>query len=190
MKLVALRCPECGQTLAPENDHIVVACERCHTAVHLGDEGLTQTPVHYVVPRSEAQVTGWLPFWVFHGHVHIKRRVTQGGRSALTTASSLWGQPRDLYVPAWGLSLSKAQEIGGYLIKRQPAFQPAPQPDAVRLTPVTLTTKDALEMLEFIVLAIEARRPDWLKSLDFHLEMDEPALWALPAEDSAVSPIP
>ncbi len=186
MKLLALRCPNCNHSLAPENEHIVVACESCHAAVHLGDEGLTQTPVHYVTPESDVRVTDWLPFWVFHGHVNIKRRVTQGGRSAQATAASLWEQSCDLYVPAWELSLGKAQAIGSDLIQRQPAYPPAPQPDALRLTPVTLGTGDALNMLEFIVLAIEARRPDWLKSLDFELEVGEAALWALPAEGEVI----
>lgn len=186
MKLLALRCPNCNHSLAPENEHIVVACERCYAAVHLGDEGLTQVPVRYAAPRSEAQVTGWLPFWVFQGRVQIKRRTTQGGGSGQAEATRLWGQPRDLYVPAWELSLSEAQGIGSNMIQRQPAFRPLAQPAEAHFTPVTLTTGDALNMLEFIVLAIEARRPDWLKSLDFELEVGEPALWALPAEGRVI----
>ena len=39
---------------------------------------------------------------------------------------------------------------------------------------------DAKKMLEFIVLAIEARRQDWLRELTFHLEVGQPDLWALP----------
>ena len=73
------------------------------------DEGLTQTSVHYAAPRSEAQVTAWLPFWVFEGRVHIKRRSTQGGGSEQAKVTRLWEEPRRLYVPAWELSLSEAQ---------------------------------------------------------------------------------
>ena len=186
MKLVALRCPECNQTLAPENDHIVVACERCHTAVHIGDEGLTRVPVHYAAPRPEAQATHWLPFWVFHGRVHLTQRVTQDSGSGQTEAERLWGEPCSLYVPAWELSLKQAQEIGSRMIQSQPVYEPVAQPAQVRLTPVTLTTDDALKMLEFIVLAIEARRSDWLKSLDFHLDVGQAALWALPADDGGI----
>jgi hypothetical protein len=186
MKLLALRCPNCNHSLTPENEHIVVACERCYAAVHLGDEGLSQVPVHYAAPKGEARVTDWLPFWVFAGRVHITRRSTQGGGSREADAALLWGQPRRLYVPAWELSLNMAQDIGSDMIQRQPAFESVPQPAEVRFAPVTLATEDALKMLEFIVLAIEARRPDWLKRLDFHLEVDEPVLWALPAEGGVV----
>jgi phage FluMu protein Com len=186
MKLLALRCPECNQPLAAENDHIVVSCERCHTAVHIGDEGLTRVPVHYAAPREGVQVTRWLPFWVFHGRVHITQRDTQGRGSGDKEAARLWGQPRYLYVPAWNLSLQTTQKIGGSMIQLQPVFQPVPQPAEIRLTPVTFTADDALKMLEFVVLAIEARRPDWLKSLAFRLEVGEPELWALPAGDEGI----
>jgi hypothetical protein len=186
MKLLALRCPACNHSLAPENEHIVVACERCQAAIHIGDEGLTQATVNYAAPRGEAQATDWLPFWVFEGRVNITRRTTQGGGSGQAEATRLWGEQRRLYVPAWELSLGKAQKIGSDMIQRQPAFQSAPPPAKAILTPVTLSAEDALNMLEFIVLAIEARRPDWLKSLDFDLEVGEPALWALPAADGVV----
>lgn len=184
MKLLALRCPECNHSLSPGNDHIVVACEFCQTAVQIGDEGVSSVPVQYARPRSEARVTQWLPFWVFHGRVHIdERRVARGDKSRQEETTRLWGEPRHLYVPAWELSLRAAQETGSQMIQDQPAYQTIAQPAEVRLTPVTLTTEDALKVLEFIVLAIEARRPDWLERLDFHLEVGEAVLWALPADD-------
>lgn len=186
MKLLALRCPACNHSLAPENEHIVVACARCQAAVHIGDEGLNIVSVNYAAPRGEAQVTDWLPFWVFEGRVNITRRSTQGGGSGQDEATRLWGEPRRLYVPAWELALSRAQGIGSDMIQRQPTLQPTPPPAEARLTPVTLSTQDALNVLEFIVLAIEARRPDWLKRLDFDLEVGEADLWALPAVGGVV----
>jgi len=184
MKLLALRCPVCSQPLAPENDHIVVACEGCHAAVHIGDEGLSEMPVHYAAPKGTVQVKRWLPFWVFHGRVHIDRRETQQRGASNEEAERLWGQPRDLYVPAWKLSLTSVQDLGSRMTQAQPAYQALSPPSELRLAAVTLTPEDARKMLEFIVLAIEARRPDWLKSLDFHLEVGEPALWALSADES------
>jgi hypothetical protein len=184
MKLLALRCPECNRSLKPENDHIVVACEFCHTAVRIGDEGVSSVPVHYARPRSETKVTQWLPFWVFHGRVHVnQRQVASGSRSRQEEMERLWGEPRHLYVPAWELSLKTVQETGSEMIQHQPIYQTIAQPAEARLTPVTLTTEDALKVLEFIILAIEARRPDWLERLDFHLEVGEAVLWALPADD-------
>ena len=183
MKLLALRCPVCNQPLAPENEHIVFACGHCHAAVHIGDDGLTPMDLHYATPAAGATVTHWLPYWVFHGRVHITRRDTQGRGSSEGAATQFWGQPRHLYVPAWELSLKVAQQMGSTMIQRQPLPQPLPQPAGGRLLPVTLTADDARKMLEFIVLAIEARRKDWLKRLEFHLELEPPALWAFPSDD-------
>jgi hypothetical protein len=182
MKLLALRCPECANPLAPGIDDIVIACERCAAAVKIGDEGPTIASASYVAPKPGNPVTRWLPFWVFHGSVGIDQRDTQGGGSRLEEALRFWGQVREMYVPAWELSLHTAEEVGGALIQRQPAFSLIPRPPEARFTPVTLAPDDALRMLEFIVLTIEASRSDWLKSIDFHLEVGVPALWALPAD--------
>jgi len=187
MKLLALRCPECNRPLKPENDHIVVACESCHAAVQIGDEGVSSVPVQYARPSSEAMVTRWLPFWVFHGRVSVKQRHTAyGGGSGQEEMARLWGEPRHLYVPAWELPLRTVRDTGSKMIQRQPVYQAIAQPADAHLTPVILTTEDALKMLEFIILTIEARRPDWLERLDFHLEVSEPVLWALPADDQGI----
>jgi hypothetical protein len=187
MKLLALRCPECSQPLKPENDHIVVTCELCRAAVHIGDDGLSLVSVQYARPRSEAGVTRWLPFWVFHGRVQVKRRLTaSGGRSRQEEMARLWGEPRYLYVPAWELSPRTVRDTGSKMIQSQPAYQAIARPADAHLTPVILTTQDALKMLEFIVLTIEAGRRDWLEHLEFRLEVGEPVLWALPADDQGV----
>ncbi len=185
MKLLALRCPECDQPLTPDNDHIVTLCEQCATAVHIGDEGLTRIAVQYAAPGTGANVTRWQPFWLFKGQVDIFRREVQSGNSE-RDSRQLWGQPRTLYVPAWELSMATAQNIGSAMIQQQPLYQAIPQPAELHLTPVTVTADDALKLLEFIVLAIETRRKDWLKNLEFRLDVGRPDLWALPAGDGGI----
>jgi hypothetical protein len=37
-------------------------------------------------------------------------------------------------------------------------------------------------MLEFLVLSLEAGRDDWLKTLDFQIDVGAPELWAIAAE--------
>ena len=186
MKLLALRCPECGNSLTPENDDIVVTCARCFTAVQIGDEGLSQMAVFYVRSKSRESVTRWLPFWVFRGTVQISQRETQGGGSQEQEALRFWSQPRAFYVPAWEMSVPSAQEIGSGLMVRQPDVTRMAQPPPAALAPVTLAPADAVKMLEFIVLAIEADRSDWLKSINFQLDVGEPELLAFPAGDAGL----
>ena len=186
MRLLSLRCPQCNGSLTPENDHLVVSCGSCHTAVHISDEGLRRVPVHYARPREEATVTQWLPFWVFHGRVRVDERVVGRGGSSQEDMARLWGEPRDLYVPAWAMPPRKAQELGSEMIQRQPIYQTLAEPPPVPLTPVTLTTVDALKILDFIVLAIEAHRGDQLLRLAFQLDVGDAALWALPADKEVI----
>ena len=54
------------------------------------------------------------------------------------------------------------------------------RPAEAQLTPAAVSSEDALKLLEFIILAIEARRKDWLKELVFDLDIGEPELLALP----------
>ena len=185
MKLLALRCPNCDRPLTPDNHHVVTLCEQCATAVHIGDEGLTRLTIQCAAPATGATVTHWQPFWLFQGQVNILRREVQSGNSE-KDSRRLWGQPRTLYVPAWELLMVTAQNIGSAMIQQQPVYQPIPQPAEFQLTPVTVTADDALKLLEFIVLAIETRRKDWLKNLEFRLDVGRPELWALPANDRGV----
>lgn len=182
MKLLALRCPECEQPLTPENEHVVTLCPHCDLAVRLADEGLARLDLHFARPEGDAPVAVWQPFWVFDGQVHITQRETQGGsRSAEQESAHLWSQPRRFYVPAWDLPLKEAQEIGSRLLYDPPSAHAGPAPRHPSLLPITVTAEDAAKLLDFIILAIEARRADWLKNLRFRLEIGPGELWAWPA---------
>ncbi|MCB9005736.1 MAG: hypothetical protein H6664_15280 [Ardenticatenaceae bacterium] len=181
MKLLALRCPQCDTWLQPQQLDVVLPCPTCRTAVSLQETGLTTLPITYVAPEKEG-ATVWLPFWHFQGRVHIERRDTQGGgRSSQRDAEELWGQPRHFYVPAWDLPTHRAREMGGRFVSRQPTlkiFEPTEPP---LFQAAVLTPDDAQKLLELIILTIEADRSDWLKNLQFHLELAPPELWAMPA---------
>jgi len=167
MKLILLDCPNCSHPLQPDNDDIVFACPNCHLAVHLGAEGPEITSIRYALRRADKGDKGvWAPFWVFDGKVKIRKRETQGRRSNTKDSLKTWEALRRFYVPAWDLNIHTAQDVG---TKAE-----------VKLVPATVSPADALKLLEFIVLAIEARRKDWLKELVFDIDVGEPILIGLP----------
>lgn len=180
MKLLALRCPQCDTWLQPQQLDVVLPCPTCKTAVYLQESGLVTLPVTYAAAQGAGPVV-WLPFWRFHGRVQVERRDTQGGsQAARKEAEALWSQPRHFYVPAWELPAHQAREMGGQLVSRQPVFQTLDPVEPPLFQAATLTPGDAQKLLELIILTIEAERGDWLKSLQFRLELAAPDLWALP----------
>ena len=183
MKLILLRCPNCGEGLKPEQDDIIFACDNCHTPVTISQDGARKTKVQFAIPgnaRNEPQ-TKWLPFWVFEGQVEIIKRVTQGGRSRDLEAEKLWRGINRFYVPAWDMQPHIAQNIGTELIHKPPDAELISRPPGAHMVAANVNSDDARKLLEFIVLAIEARRKDWLRDLDFRLNIAEVELWALPA---------
>ena len=183
MKLLALRCPNCAQSLTPQSvDVVVLCCENCKTAVSINDSGLERVELHFAKPSVE-KLDAWVPIWLFNGRVHIHSRQTQGSnKQAKQDSEQLWGHPRRLYVPAWELDTQAACQLGGDLVQHQPVFQFTPQPDSFTLVEVVVTPEDALKLLEFVVFNVEAARKDWLKDLQFNIETIDPQLWAIPAQ--------
>jgi hypothetical protein len=184
MKLVALRCPNCGQPLKPEDDSIVLSCHNCFIPVALAVDGPKRMKIWFAVMKQKQQEDkNWVPFWVYEGRIKIQHRETQSGwRTKDEDSDRLWGVPRRLFIPAWDLDLHTAQDIGSRLILKQPEFNFVEQPAEYYLTPANVKPDDAKRLLEFIVLAIEARRKDWLKDLKFEIEVGKPQLWALLSE--------
>ena len=187
MKLLLLRCPDCQRPLKANDHDLILLCAHCFTAVQIQDNGLIAVDVQYARPaNNQSEPAAWRPFWVFTGQVTLKKREVQAkdgffSNSSATAAQELWGQPRRLYVPAWELPLRQVQEIGRQLIEAQPEYVMVARPSAPPLLPAVLSAADAQKMLEFIVTAIEANRPDMLRDLKFSITIETTALWALPS---------
>ena len=181
MKLLLLRCPKCNFALSPGQDDQVIQCPNCRGAVALYEDGLALLSAQYVRPTRENPPL-WLPFWVYRGKVTIKERKTQGGRSAEKDAQAFWAQPRQVYIPAWACELIEARDMVEMLLEKQPTMEAIIPPEGVAFEPAVVTTADARKLLELVIVSIEAKRSDWMESLDFDLRLDSEALWLLPAE--------
>lgn len=188
MKLLALRCPQCAQPLLPDEDEaIVISCENCFTAVSITPHGLQEANIQFAAPIT-AEISDWLPFWIFQARVHVTERKTQGGsKSVREAAAQFWAVSRRLYVPAWEMPVRSARELGSSLVKKQPQFQAMAPPAETGIKTATVTAEDALKLLEFVVLTLEANRSDWLKSIQFHIEAGPPVLWAIPARQQGAN---
>lgn len=184
MKLLALKCPVCAQRLAPKNSQaLLMGCAHCETAVSIDpDKGVQETSLSFAAPKS-AGVSSWLPMWVFDAQVNITSRRTRSrdGRSE-KASQAFWGVPRRLYVPAWTPNMQSARMLGTKLVENQPQFQATDKPSGAHLSEMVVAEEDALKLVEFIIMSIEAERKDWLTDLQFNIQRQATNLWAIPAQ--------
>ena len=185
MKLLALKCPVCAQRLTPKSNQVLVMeCGQCDTAVSINtDTGVSQTNVQYAQAKENTEA--WLPLWVCDARVNITSRQTRkrDGRSE-QASHELWGRPRQLCVPAWTLDMQTARQLGTQLIENQPQLQVTEKQKGAIMAEMVVHQEDALKLIEFIVLSIEAERKDWLTDLKFEVETRATNLWVVPAKQN------
>lgn len=188
MKLIALRCPRCAQPLSANGRDIIVQCANCHAAVVIADGGLALIEVVYAAPQGTP--TSWVPLWRFDGRVNIGLREVQNSAISLNrwmsanSSENFWSRASHYYVPAWDLPLEQASQMARELLESQPQLAQIERPANALFNPVIFTAEDARKLLELIIVTVEARRSDWLKDLNFSMEMAAPTLWILPAKES------
>lgn len=183
MKLLLLRCPRCNHALSPGLYDQVVQCPNCRAAVTISEDSLALLPAQYAAP-AVPNPPAWLPFWVYLGRVTIVQRKTQGGRSAERDARAFWGQPRRVYIPAWAYELIEARDLVRTLLEDQPVLEAVTPPEDAAFEPVVVTPADARKLLELVIVSLEAQRNDWMETLSFDLQLEDEALWLLPAEQA------
>ncbi|MGH2537751.1 MAG: hypothetical protein ACRDHL_10185, partial [Candidatus Promineifilaceae bacterium] len=177
------RCPNCRQPLPAENDDLVLACPNCAAAVQIDDTGLSLAALRYAAPAGAGGPwPEWAPFWVFAGLIQIHGRDRQGWDAGSEgRAQAFWAGRSRFYAPAYAATVEVARQAGRALLEDEPEWHFVEPPAGVKLRPAVVSAADGRKLLDFIVVTIEASRKDWLKSLDYSLELVAPELWALPA---------
>lgn len=173
--LVPLLCVNCQTPVPAEPDERAWVCGQCGQGLLLDEErGLLPLDVHYaasIPPDGKGK-----PFWVAEGRVGLERetfdRSTEG-----EAAQREWGDARRFFVPAYSCPMHKLLNQGMYYLAFPPQMEAG---EAVSFEPVTLSLKDVQALVEFIVLAVEAKRKDQLKRVEINLQLDPPELWILP----------
>jgi hypothetical protein len=173
-----LKCPQCSTPVPAEEDEVAWVCATCGAGLQLSQTGLAPVAVHWAAAPAAAPVSqrvdGWRPFWVFTGSAHFSSRLSFTGQAA---PEPLWNNPVRFFVPAYVCPLAQLQSLGADLTRRQPALQAGP---AGTLAGCTFLPEDAEQAAEFVVLTIEAARPDKLRLVQFNLQLAAPELWVLP----------
>ena len=176
VELVPLVCLRCSTPVPAEVDQVAWVCANCGQGLSLDEEtGLQPLEVNYSA-RIPANTAGQ-PYWVAEGIVILQRETYGSSRKQAAEAQQFWSMPRRFFIPAFHCPLEELLTQGSHLILQPPDLQPGPP---ALFEPVTLYAEDAAAAAEFIVIAIEASRPDKVKEISFELQLSTPALWILP----------
>lgn len=180
IELVPLRCIRCDSPVPAEGEEIAWACAQCGQGLLLDEQqGLENLDIHYsgkIQPGEKGQ-----PYWVAQGTVDLEREVHDSWKdSHQREADQFWGHKRQFIIPAFNTSLDELLHLSTSLFTSQPELVDG---SAAPFEAVTLSPLDLRSLIEYIVLAVEAKRSDKIKSISVAVEIEPPSLWILPKFD-------
>jgi len=181
--LIPLICLRCSTPIPANPDEIAWVCANCGQAMSLDEEnGLIPQLVYYSADIPPG--TPGKPYWVADGQVDLQRASYGSDKGQREEAQRFWSQPRRFFLPAYQANLEQLLSQGiRYLVQPPQLTETEAEVKAggaVRFAPITMDIRDVRKAAEFLVVAIEAARPDKLKELTFDLKLSHPNLWILP----------
>ncbi len=172
--LKPLTCLKCSTPIPAEPDEVAWTCATCGQGMYLDvTTDLIPLVINYSVSLSPNAVGK--PFWVADGQVALSRETF--GSSKSDEAQRFWSQSHRFIIPAFRAPLETLLSISTNLLLNPPNLKPGP---VALFEPVIMPMEDAKPAAEFIIVAIEAGRPDHLKQVSFDLQLSQPTLWILP----------
>jgi len=201
--LVPLRCVACHAPLLAREFQVFFFCEHCGSGQALEGERLIPQEVVFAEGKGEA----FLPFWALEARVKLTTRLLDRETKAVQFSQSLAealaqdpdliqrviqsyarrmadiqiGETRDLeiYVPAFEATnfANYTANLGVVFTSAQPEIR-AGKPG--KLVPVVYERKDAEELAELILVAVEAGRHPEVVDLGFEINIIGARLLGIP----------
>ncbi|RNC73188.1 MAG: hypothetical protein ED859_00325 [Desulfuromonadales bacterium] len=168
LRVIPLRCPDCGDGLVAGGDDVIFPCRRCGTFRELDGEELIWREITHAAgpdldgPHETMRVMTRLPFWVFPfraatpaGEVATLRDYLLLAGSVMKLTPGREEKPPLLFVPAFAAKTAFVLRAGRLLTLRAPAFSRSSGTPG-RLVPIVFREADARALAEAVVLATVA----------------------------------
>ena len=168
LRVIPLRCPDCGATLEAGGEDVIYPCKPCGTYRELaGEELVLREIVHVAGPDVDSPPAARremlrLPFWVFPfrattigGEVATLREYLALAGSVTQFSPGRQEKPPLVFVPAFAAKSSSLMRAGRLLTLRSPAFGRSAGVPA-RVAPIVFREADARALTEAVVLATVA----------------------------------
>ncbi len=167
IKLVPLKCPDCGMLLDPKGERFA-SCNACGITYQVTRSGLL--PVKIRTAKVEGKTLR--PFWVFKVNVKITHRDATGSVGSffgkLTGSDQSAAGDLRVFVPAFKTSSSDLMKLALRLTERQPKYATT---DIGEVRDVVLTEDEAKKFIVPVVMGVEVRRKDTLHSISFDVKI-------------------
>ncbi|KPK80238.1 MAG: hypothetical protein AMS25_09695 [Gemmatimonas sp. SM23_52] len=181
-RVLVLRCRACRAALPAASNDVAFRCPQCGRAWEIDPTGLNERPSLYVAPPAVAShPLLYLPYWSFSVSVFARPtsvlpdagQLTARDRAAQISHAwvSAYAVYRPTYVGEWGLVYTRMQPDWETRRGHGPEAPGA-----------AISSRDAKKIAHHYVLAEIDRAAD-IGSLDLHLEVGDPELWAIPCYD-------
>lgn len=138
-------------------------------------QGLLPLEIHYHKSVPDGKLGS--PYWVLQAQVRMDRDVYGFLGDKDGEARSFWARLRLFFVPAFDCDLDRMIDLGLNRLRTPPPLVEGPP---VAFAPVTLPQSDVPNLVDFLIVAVEAERRDDIEHIRFTTNLEQPVLWVLP----------
>ncbi|MDW5563635.1 MAG: hypothetical protein SA339_10450 [Methanomassiliicoccus sp.] len=184
MRIVQVKCPNCGQPIYQKTRDEMFLCQNCGTIHQRDAQGPHKVPFEVASPNpAAAGQRSYMPFWRLRCDFIIRSRKVEGGllhKLATSFNGADNGGSLYIFVPAADLDTATFRRLAVMLTSSPPRYQARSDFAGIERIPTTMGQDEALEMADFVAVTLEAEKPGTLQYLDYELKVQEARLIYLP----------
>jgi hypothetical protein len=192
VKIIQVKCPECGQAVYQKTKDEMFLCQNCGTIHYRDDKGPHKVPFEVAAPNpSSSAQRFFMPFWRLKCDFNIRSRNVQGGLMHKLATSIRGGDNGGhlyIFVPAAELDTTTFRRLAVSLTTSPPQYSVRQDFGGIERMPTVMMRDEAIEMADFVAVTLEAEKPGTLQYLDYDLKVLEAKLVYLPMVNTQNGP--
>ena len=183
MKVVQVKCPSCNSPIYSKQRDRLFHCDNCKT-MHVRDGGVRKID-YEIAEFGNAPDAGrtYVPFWRMYCNFAIRSKSVEGGYG-FRLASWLKGTDDSgslfVYVPAGDFDANTFKQLATGITMSRPKYKTRLDFSTVARMPAAMSSAEAEELADFVVVTMEAEKPGVLQRLDYSLTVNDSRVVYLP----------
>jgi hypothetical protein len=168
--------------LQSEGREVVFHCENCGRGYALEQGELRPAVTEFAVAKLQepGQQVEYQPFWVLRAVVDVRSRSAGGGfMSAIRGSGGPTEGEVDFYIPAFEAPLETLKQIAMHFTESQPEYEKTDGRGRA-LRGCVHSEEFARGFADFVLLSLEAEKPDTMRSIEYTLDFKGSSILAVP----------